>query len=283
MCGPAATTAHADAESIGVDECLEQHRVELTALCGRMLGPSEAEDAVQETFLRAWRSFNRFEGRSSLRSWLYRIARNVCLDMLEARKHRAGPIDLGPGDMPIAEAFDRIAAIRALATRSDDRVTSSPEEAVIERESVRRAVVTAFLHLTPKQRAVLILREVLNWRASEVAELLEMSVPAVNSALQRARMKLRAGHANETETLVLDVVNAELATRYVDAFEQHDMQAFASVVYRDASRRPPRGRKEPSTRTQRRLPHGEFARELPVARHGLDIATLFDEAPPAAA
>jgi RNA polymerase sigma-70 factor, ECF subfamily len=182
---------HTSVKSIGLAERLEQHRGELTAYCRRMLGASEADDSVQETFIRAWRGFERFEGRAPLRSWLYRIARNVCLDMLEARQRRARPIDLSDGD-PSAQAEMLGTGARLRPVFNDCAADEQdPEEAVIVRESVRLALVAAFLHLPPRQRAVLILREVLRWRASEVAELLETSPASVNSALQRARATLQ--------------------------------------------------------------------------------------------
>jgi RNA polymerase sigma-70 factor (ECF subfamily) len=154
------------------------HRSDLVRFCARMLGPGEAEDAVQETLIRAWRSVERFEGRAPLRAWLYRIATNVCLDMLEARKRRARPIDLG----------------RLYERGADDRLAPAcdPEEVAVHRDFAR-AVSVALRQLPPRQRAVLILRDVLRWQASEVAELLGTSVAAVNSALQRARATLHCG------------------------------------------------------------------------------------------
>jgi RNA polymerase sigma-70 factor, ECF subfamily len=183
---------HANAESISLDDLLEQHRTELTAFCRRMLGPSEAEDAVQESFLRAWRSFDRFEGRSSLRFWLYRIAANVCVDMLEARKRRAVPIDLGPAGESIGEEAHASGTITSSVHPLEGLVAAdaSAEEGAIVRESTRLAFAR-LQHLPLRQRAALILCKVLRWRASEVAELLETSVPSVNSALQRARANLR--------------------------------------------------------------------------------------------
>ena len=228
---------HANAEAAGVDERLERHRVRLTAFCRRMLGPNEAEDAVQETFLRAWRSFDRFECRSALHSWLHRIAMNVCLDMIAARKSRARPIDVGVCAEWIAKDLDSPSAIPSFAAWSDDCLLAgaSPEEAVIERESVRRAFVAALEHLPPKQRAVLILREVLRWQAREVAELLDTTVPAVNSALQRARTTLRTRDINEPDA-ALDVVGAELVTRYTNALADHDIDAFVTLLNSDARR-----------------------------------------------
>ena len=179
--------------SIGVAERLEPHRAELTAFCQRMLGASEAEDSVQETFIRAWRGFERFEGRAPIRTWLYRIARNVCLDMLKERQRRARPIDLVSAGEPSAHAEMPGTAPAEAGARRIAAADGDPEEAVVVRESVRLALVAALQHLPPRQRAVLILREVLCWRASEVAELLETSPASVNSALQRARATLRRG------------------------------------------------------------------------------------------
>jgi RNA polymerase sigma-70 factor (ECF subfamily) len=152
-------------------EELEQHRRELTAHCYRMLGsPFEAEDAVQETLLRAWKSLDRFEGRSALRSWLYRIATNVCLDMLEGRERRARPMDLGPAGEPIVENL-RTPEVPWLQPVPDSMV-ADPAETVASRDTLRLAFVAALQHQPPRQRAVLILCEVLRWKASEVAELL---------------------------------------------------------------------------------------------------------------
>ena len=174
---------------------LEQHRSELIAHCYRMLGsPFEAEDAVQETFIRAWRSYDRFEGRASLRSWLYRIATNVCLDMLSGRERRARPMDLGPAHEPVIENLNMLPEATwiqpipdGLACRRAILPTSQSA-----RETIRLAFVAALQHLPPRQRAVLILCEVLRWKAAEVAELLDTSVASVNSALQRARATLEA-------------------------------------------------------------------------------------------
>src|SRR5438477_11114626 len=155
-----------------------------------MLGsPFEAEDAVQDTLLRAWRALDRFEGRASLRSWLYRIATNVCLDMLAGRERRARPMDLGPArppDGPIGEILPEVTWIEPVP---DGQVLpeGNPADVAQSRETIRLAFVAALQHLPARQRAVMILCEVLHWRASEVAELLETSVAAVNSALQRAR------------------------------------------------------------------------------------------------
>src|SRR6187431_587970 len=206
----------------------ETYRRELTAHCYRMLGsPFEAEDAVQETLLRAWKSLDRFEGRSALRSWLYRIATNVCLDMLEGRERRARPMDLGPAQEPIAANLNTLPEVTWI-----EPLPTDPAEVAESRETIRLAFVAALQHLPPRQRAVLILCEVLRWKAAEVAELLDTSVASVNSALQRARATLDASEVGTTETP--DSVDAELLARYVEAFEQYDMDALTSLISEDA-------------------------------------------------
>ena len=210
---------------------LEQHRRELTAHCYRMLGsPFEAEDAVQETLLRAWKSLDRFEGRSALRSWLYRIATNVCLDMLEGRERRARPMDLGPAAEPIIENL-HTPEVPWLQPVPDSRV-ADPAEAVASRDTIRLAFVAALQHLPPRQRAVLILCEVLRWKASEVAELLETSVASVNSALQRARATLEERDLSPESDF--DPPDPELLERYVAAFEAYDFDALTSLIHEDA-------------------------------------------------
>ena len=220
---------------------LEAHRVELTAYCYRMLGSAfEAEDAVQDTFVRAWRAFDRFEGRAALRSWLYRIATNVCLDMLTGRERRARPMDLGPAltaDAPLGAALPEGSWIQPIP---DSRVlpTGGDPAALAElRESVRLAFVAALQHLPPRQRAVLILREVLQWQASEVAELLDTTVASVNSALQRARSTLGAKEAAATADAPepMDDEQRDLLARYVDAFERYDMDSLTSLLHEDAT------------------------------------------------
>ena len=222
---------------------LEQHRVELTGFCYRMLGSAfEAEDAVQETLLRAWRSFDRFEGRAALRSWLYRIATNVCLDMLSGRERRARPMDLGPAwnpDGPIGRTLPEVTWIEpvpdALALPSGD-----PAEVAVSRETIRLAFVAALQHLPPRQRAVLLLREVLRWKASEVAELLDTSVASVNSALQRARATLEAEGASSMDPLpAMDESQRQLLARYVEAFERYDMEELISLIHEDATQSMP--------------------------------------------
>ncbi|MFI9342976.1 sigma-70 family RNA polymerase sigma factor [Streptomyces sp. NPDC052773] len=230
------TTATTD-----LDVELEKYRVELTGYCYRMLGSSfEAEDAVQDTMVRAWRSHDKFEGRSSLRSWLYRIATNVCLDMLTAGNKRARPMDLTEAT-PLAQA--------ALSPRPDHTwlepmpdarvlpATADPAEAAVAKESVRLAFMAALQRLPAKQRAVLILREVLAWKASEVAELLDTSVASVNSALQRARATLSERAESGADAAVSDPLDEEqkkLLERYVAAFEGYDMSALTALLHEDA-------------------------------------------------
>src|SRR3954447_19806983 len=218
---------------------LERYRVELTAYCYRMLGSAfESEDAVQETFIRAWRAFDRFEGRSAVRSWLYRIATNVCLHMAGASQRRARPSYMTepstadralPAPLPEATWIEPMPD-SAIVTGGD------PAEVALARESVRLAFVAALQHLPPRQRAVLILREVLRWKAEEVAELLETTTASVNSALQRARATLAAKDLVESDPTPaqLDEEHQALLGRYVAAFEQYDMDALTSLLNEDA-------------------------------------------------
>ncbi|MFD7240572.1 sigma-70 family RNA polymerase sigma factor [Streptomyces massasporeus] len=233
--------ANGTATPTDLDTRLEAHRTELTGYCYRMLGSSfEAEDAVQDTMVRAWRSYDKFEGRSSLRSWLYRIATNVCLDMLTAGNKRARPMDLTEST-PLAQA--------ALSPRPDNTwlepmpdarvlpTTHDPAEAAVAKESVRLAFMAALQQLPSKQRAVLILREVLAWKASEVAELLDTSVASVNSALQRARATLAERQEPGAEAAVSDPLDEDqqkLLDRYVAAFEGYDMTALTALLHEDA-------------------------------------------------
>jgi RNA polymerase sigma-70 factor, ECF subfamily len=218
---------------------LEPYRRELTGYCYRMLGSGfEAEDAVQETMLRAWRHAEGFEGRSSVRSWLYRIATNVCIDMSRQVQRRARPMEMGPSSPPdeshLGPLQNELPWVTPVADTSvaPDAVTD-PAEVAQYRESVRLAFVTALQHLPARQRAALILCEVLRWQASEVAELLGTSVAAVNSALQRARATL-GDTPKEAHPEALDPPDAALLKRYVDAFERYDIEALVALLHDDA-------------------------------------------------
>jgi RNA polymerase sigma-70 factor, ECF subfamily len=217
---------------------LEQFRRELTGYCYRMLGSGfEAEDAVQETMLRAWRNADTFEGRSSVRSWLYRIATNVCIDMHRHVQRRAQPMEMGPSSPPLESHLGSTLPEATWVTPiSDSQVgpeSADPAEVAGYRESIRLAFITALQHLPARQRAALILCEVLRWQVSEVAELLDTSVPAINSALQRARATLRAvPSVSQPDTL--DSADAELLARYVDAFERYDIEGLVALLHTDA-------------------------------------------------
>ena len=206
---------------------LEEYRRELTAYCYRMLGSAaDAEDAVQETMIRAWRSLEKFEGRSALRSWVYRIATNVCFDALNSSKKRARPMDLaGPGE-PLFEHLRELPEVTWLTP------LPTPDEAAEQRDTLRLAFVAALQHLPPKQRAALILCEVLQWQASEAAQLLETSVASINSALQRARATLAT--ADIAAPAELDAEARALLDRYVAAFEAYDIDRLTGLIHEDA-------------------------------------------------
>lgn len=238
---PSAGTA-----AVAVEARLELHRTELTGYCYRMLGSAaDAEDAVQETFTRAWRGIDRFEERAALRTWLYRIASNVCFDSLAATKRRAMPVDLGPDgniDEPLAPPLPGSAWV---GPAPDSLVIGDgggdPALLSEARESVRLALVAALQHLPPRQRAILILRDVLGWSAKEVGELLHLSVAAVNSALQRARATLESRDLESSMLSPADAAqaDAELLRRYVDAFERYDMTALTALLHEDATQSMP--------------------------------------------
>jgi RNA polymerase sigma-70 factor (ECF subfamily) len=217
-----------------IDEALEAHRGELTAHCRRMLGSGfEADDAVQETMVRAWRHLDSFEGRSSLRSWLYRIATNVCLDMQRHPERRARPIDpgrsfgAGVGLNPAGAEPRWIPSGRSRGNLAPD---GEPAELAASREAVRLAFAAALQLLPPRQRAVMILRDVLRWQASEVAELLDTTVASVNSALQRARATLKTVNRESTDSTAVNAEQRVLLARYVDAFERYDVASLVSLV-----------------------------------------------------
>ena len=223
-------------------EALEQHRRELTGYCYRMLGSAfEAEDAVQETYIRAWRGYERFEGRAALRSWLYRIATNVCLDMLGSRERRARPMDLGPAREPVISNLNTLPEVTWIEPMPTGLVVpeGDPAEVAVARESIKLAFVAALQHLPPRQRAVLVLCEVLRWQATEVAELLDTSVASVNSALQRARATLEAGPAVPSGPAELTAEDRALLDRYVKAFEAYDMDTLTSLIQEDAQQSMP--------------------------------------------
>ncbi|MFB9234908.1 sigma-70 family RNA polymerase sigma factor [Plantactinospora siamensis] len=220
---------------------LEPFRVELTGYCYRMLGSGfEAEDAVQETMIKAWRAIDRYdERRSSMRGWLYRIATNVCLDMLRGPQRRAVAMDLG-GPSRAGADFGAPLPDRAWVQPVPDALVlpaeGGPEEQAVRRESIRLAFVAALQHLPPRQRAVLILRDVLCWHAEEVAELLDGTTAAVNSALQRARATLRTVRATPGEPLrPADPAQRELLTRYCDAFERHDVATLVALLHEEVT------------------------------------------------
>ena len=227
-----------------LDRRLEEHRLELRAYCYRMLAsPFEADDAVQETLIRAWRSHDRFEGRSSLRSWLYRIATNVCLDMLRGSQRRARPMDLGPAGEPIMENLHERPETTWLEPAPDALVMSAggdPAAVAVARDSVRLAFVAALQHLPPRLRAALILCEVLQWRASEVADLLDTTVASVNSALQRARATLGATEPTASSPpSALGEAERVLLDNYVRAFEAYDIEALTALIHEDATQSMP--------------------------------------------
>jgi RNA polymerase sigma-70 factor (ECF subfamily) len=232
-----------------LDPRLEGHRHELRAHCQRMLGSAfEADDAVQETLVRAWRSIDRFEGRAAVRSWLYRIATNVCVDMLRSRQRRPRPVDLAaavPGaELPTIEWGEPSAGPRDGS--SGRGAAADPADVAVDREAVRHALVAALRLLPARQRSVLILREVLRWRADEVAELLETTVASVNSALQRARATLAATRDAAASADPVAVAEARagadgslepadpneraLVARYADAFARADVDSLVSLL-----------------------------------------------------
>ncbi|HVS28756.1 MAG TPA: sigma-70 family RNA polymerase sigma factor [Solirubrobacteraceae bacterium] len=226
-----------------LEDRLERHRGELTAYCYRMLAsPFEAEDAVQDTMIRALRGFDRFEGRAALRSWLYRIATNVCLDMLASTERRARPMDLGPAGAPDEANLNTLSEATWVQPVPDGLLApaADPADLAVARETIRLAFVAALQHLPPRQRAVLILCEVLRWKATEVAELLDTSVASVNSALQRARSTLAARNVSATDpTPPLNEEDRALLARYVQAFEAYDIDALTSLIKEDATQSMP--------------------------------------------
>jgi RNA polymerase sigma-70 factor (ECF subfamily) len=216
---------------------LEQYRRELTGYCYRMLGSiHEAEDAVQATMLRAWKSLATFEDPTGLRPWLYRIATNVCLDMSKSRSRRALPMDVAPVGTSQGRLIDRRPEETWIGPAPDSLTLGSdgdPAEHAVSRESVRLAFIAALQHLAPRQRAVLILRDVLRWRAAEVAVLLDTSAGAVNSALRRARSALE-GIDRDSAPSEPSADDRKLLAAYIDAFERHDVEALVALLREDA-------------------------------------------------
>jgi RNA polymerase sigma-70 factor, ECF subfamily len=225
-------------DTTGVERELESYRRELTGYCYRMLGSGfEAEDAVQETFVRAWRNIEKFEGRASLRSWLYKIATNVCLDMLQGPQRRARAMDMGPSSTAETLLGAPLTESTWIMPMADSAVLpedGDPAELAAQRETLRLAFVAALQHLPPRQRAVLILREVLRWQASEAAELLGMTVASVNSALQRARATIDQLELDTSGPADLDGEEQDLLTKYVDAFERYDIESLVALIADDA-------------------------------------------------
>lgn len=233
---PAVTTATAFGD-------LEQHRSELIAYCYRMLGsPFDAEDAVQDVFMRAWRSRDHFEGRAAMRSWLYRIATNVCIDVLNSKERRIRPMDLGPAVEPVESNLRTRPEATWLEPIPMQLIASGkdPADVAVERESIRLAFVAALQRLPARQRAALILCEVLRWEATEVAELLETSVASVNSALQRARATLAKSNISAADRVQpLKDTDRAMLERYVAAFERYDLTALTSLIKEDATQSMP--------------------------------------------
>ena len=215
---------------------LEQYRRELTGYCYRMLGSGfETDDAVQETMVRAWKNYDTFEGRSALRSWLYRIATNVCLDMLRSRQRRARPMELSGAWTPESHHGSAMPEATWITPIPDASVVpdGDPADVATARESIRLAFVAALQHLPARQRAVLILREVLRWQASEVAELLDTTVASVNSALQRARATLAECDLESANLYTGDAEQEATVARYVEAFERYDIPKLVALLRDD--------------------------------------------------
>jgi len=228
----------------GLDRQLEEYRGELRGYCYRMLGSlHDADDAVQETMIRGWKHHAEFEGRSSLRSWLYRIATNVCIDMQRSGNRRATPMDLGPAREPLASNLNIPTEISWLEPAPDSVLAAAapdPADAAIENDSVRLAFVAALQQLPAKQRAALILCEVLQWKAAEAAELLETTTAGINSALQRARATLESAQREAgTPVSQLSDADRELLVRYVKAFEAYDIEALTKLIHEDATQSMP--------------------------------------------
>ena len=225
--------------TVPIEEELEQYRRALTGYCYRMIGSgAEAEDAVQETMVRAWKASDKLHERGALKAWLFRIANNVCLDMLGSAQRRATPMDMGPSshaDAPLGAMLADSAYVRPIADAKVLEPAADPAELAAEKETLKLAFVAALQHLPARQRAVLILREVLRWQASEVAELLDTSVASVNSALQRARATIEELQLDTSGPAAVEGDQRELLANYVRAFEAYDMSALVALLKEDAS------------------------------------------------
>jgi RNA polymerase sigma-70 factor (ECF subfamily) len=254
MSPPPATSPTQERELLGAaqrgDEhaygrLVEPYRGELHAHCYRMLGSvHDAEDALQECSLRAWRALAKFEGRSSLRSWLYTIATNTCLNAIAKRPKRVLPVDYGPAADPHEPPGEPLIESVWVEPYPDETMGiedgyAAPEASYEQREAVELAFIAALQHLPPNQRAVLILREVLGFSAAEVAESLDTSVASVNSALQRARKAVDEHTPDQSQQTTLRAIGddelRQMVDRYVDAWESQDVEAFAAMLAEDAS------------------------------------------------
>ncbi|SEF86935.1 RNA polymerase, sigma subunit, ECF family [Thermomonospora echinospora] len=231
--------AQAQPDTEDFERLADPFRRELMAHCYRMLGSvHDAEDLVQETYLRAWRAYDRFEGRSSLRTWLYRIATSACLSALESKSRRPMPTGLGapsadPGDDLVEQS--EVPWLEPVPDALVGAEGTDPAAVVTSKESIRLAFVAALQHLPPRQRAVLILRDVLKWRAAEVAEAVGTSTAAVNSILQRARAQLERARPSEDDVAgPLTAEQRALLDRYVEAFEAKDVPAIVALFTDDA-------------------------------------------------
>jgi RNA polymerase sigma-70 factor, ECF subfamily len=224
-------------DATALDE-LEPYRRELTAYCYRMLAsPQDAEDAVQDALVRAWRGLAGFENRAGLRPWLYRIATNVCLDTLKARGRRALPMDFAPasgGQFSFGPPRPATSWVQPIPDRLVAPADGDPAEVAVSRESIRLAFIAALQHLLPRQRAVLILRDVLRWKANEVADLLDTTVDAVNSTLRRARSALQDADLDAVPTELAEG-DRDVLVRYIDAFERYDVDALVALLHEDVT------------------------------------------------
>ncbi len=226
-----------------IEDELERHRPSLTGYCYRMLGsPFEADDAVQETLLRAWRAYEHFEGRASVSSWLYRIATNVCLDHLKGRARRATPMDLGPARAPLGSNLHVLPERAWIEPIPSSRLVAEadPADVVVAHETIRLAFIAVLQHLSPRQRAALILCDVMRQKATDVAFILDTTVASVTSALQRARRTLAAAGLDADAVVAApDPAQRGLLARYVRAFEAYDLEALTALIREDAKQSMP--------------------------------------------